>query len=76
MTIDISDAHWTTLGFTSSDGKHIMCAVIFASQTLTVEERLGVDIFASAPTETGTSLFENYGEGKYFPGGPTCTFRC
>jgi len=71
----ISDAHWTTLGFTSSDGKPVMCAVIFASQTLTVEERLGIDIFARAPTKAGTALFGNYGEGKYFPGGPTCTFR-
>ena len=30
----ISDAHWKTLGFTSSDGKPVMCAIIFASQTL------------------------------------------
>ena len=71
----ISDAHWTTLGFTSSDGKPVMCAIIFASQSLTVEERLGIDIFAPMPTESSTSMVGNYGEGKWFPGGPTCNFR-
>ena len=71
----ISDAHWTTLGFTSSDDKPVMCAIIFASQTLTVEERLCIDFFAPMPNELSTSMVGNYGEGKWFPGGPTCTFR-
>ena len=52
-----------------------MCAVIFASQTLTVEERLGIDIFPPSLTETGTTLFGNYGKGRYSPGGPTCIYR-
>jgi len=51
-----------------------MCAIIFASQSLTIEERLGIDIFAPMPSES-ESIFDNYGDGKYFPGGPTCSFR-
>ena len=42
-----SDAHWTTLRFTAGNGEPVVCFIIFASETLTVEERLGVDIHAA-----------------------------
>ena len=43
-----------------------MCAIIFASQTLSFEERLGIDIFAPMPTtEEANSMF----------GGPRCMFQ-
>ena len=46
-----SEAHWTTLGFTSGTGKPVLCAIIFAAETLSVEERLGVDIFADCSSD-------------------------
>ena len=72
----ISDAHWTTLGFTAGNGQPVLCAIILAGQSLSVEERLEVDLFAPLPNKQ-SSLFhrENYGRGRYFPVGPKCTFR-
>jgi len=68
-----SEAHWTTLGFTSASGKPVLCAIIFAAETLSVEDRLGIDIFAEGTGEMFSK--QNYGKGKYFPGGPKCNFR-
>ena len=69
-----SEAHWTTLGFTSGTGEPVLCGIIFAAEKLSVEERLGIDIFAKCRDD---DMFgnENYGPGKYFPGGPKCRFR-
>ena len=69
-----SEAHWTTLGFTSGTGEPVLCGVIFAAETLSVDERLGIDIFAQCKDDDMFSN-ENYGPGKYFPGGPKCKFR-
>ena len=41
-----SDVHWTTMGFTSGSGKPVMCAILIAAETLSVEDRLGINIFA------------------------------
>ena len=68
-----SEAHWTTLGFTSGTGEPVLCGIIFAAETLTVEDRLGIDIFAQCNDDMFSN--ENYGPGKYFPGGPKCNFR-
>ena len=68
-----SDAHWTTLGFTSGTGEPVICAIIFAAETLSVEERLGLDIFADCKDDMFS--VQNYKPGKYFPGGPKCTFN-
>ena len=64
------------MGFTAGNGQPVLCAIIFAGQSLSVEERLGVDLFAPLPNEEN-GLFHrlNYGRGIYFPGGPKCTFR-
>ena len=70
-----SDAHWTTLGFTAGNGEPVLCVIIFASETLTVEERLGVDIHAPSPQDDRMFSKDHYGPGKYFPGGPKCKFR-
>ena len=53
----MSDTHWITLGFTASNGKPVKCAIIFALQTLTIEERLGVDIFAPTSTRETNTMF-------------------
>ena len=68
-----SDVHWTTMGFTSGSGKPVMCAIIIAAETLSVEDRLGIDIFAECDEDILSDA--NYGPGKYFPGGPRCTFN-
>jgi hypothetical protein len=71
-----SDAHWTTLGFTAGNGEAVLCAKIFASETLSPEERLEIDVFAQCPKEENEVFEEEfYGPGKYFPGGPKCGFR-
>ena len=70
-----SDAHWTTLGFTAGNGEPVLCVIIFASETLTVEERLGVDIHAPSPQDDDIFSEDHHGPGKYFPGGPRCRFR-
>ena len=71
-----SDAHWTTLGFTAVNGEPVLCVIIFASKTLSVEERLGVDIHAPSPQDDDAMFSrDHYGPGKYFPGGPRCNFR-
>ena len=41
-----SDVHWSTMGFTSGSGKPVMCAIIIAAETLSIDDRLGIDIFA------------------------------
>ena len=54
------------------------CAIIFAGQSLSVEERQGVDLFALDLNQWNVAtLFntENYGRGTYFPGGLKCSFR-
>ncbi len=73
----MSDVHWTTLGFTACNGKPVMCAIIIASQTLSFDERLGIDIFVSMPiSETNIMLsMEFHGSGKWFPGGPRNIFQ-
>ncbi len=72
----ISDAHWTILGFTASNGKPVMRAVILVSQMLSFQERLGNHIFTPMPTTETNSMFslKYHGPGKYFPGGPRCMF--
>ena len=73
----MSDAHWITLGFTASNDKTVICAIIFASQTLSFEERLGIDISTPMPTtETNIMFSMKYHRlGTCFPGGPRCMFR-
>ena len=68
-----SDVHWTTMGFTSGSGKPVMCAIIIAAETLSVENRLGINIFAECNEDILSE--DNYGPGKYFPGGPKCKFN-
>ena len=68
-----SETHWTTLGFTSGTGKPVLCGIIFAAETLSVEERLGIDFFVKCQDDMFSK--ENYGPGKYFPGGPKCKFQ-
>ena len=58
---------------TSGTGKSVLCGVIFAAETLSVEGILEIDIFAKCKDDIFSN--ENYGPGKYFPDGPKCNFR-
>ena len=59
----------------AGNGQAVLCAILFALETLAVKERLGIDIFAKCPDDSTIYGQENYGPRKYFPGGPRCTFR-
>ena len=48
--------NWMTLGFTTSNGKTVIYAIIFVSQNLIIEERCGIDISVPLPTETNVML--------------------
>ena len=65
-----SDVHWTTMGLTSGSGEPVMCAIIITAETLSVKDRLGIDIFAECNDDI--SLEDNYRQGRYFPGGQKC----
>ena len=72
----ISDVHWTALRFTAGNGQPVLCVIIFTGQSLSVEDQLGIDLFALLPNkQSGLFHIDNYGRGRYFPGGPKCTFR-
>ena len=42
---------------------------------IAAEESLGIDLFASLPTNYNMFSKEYCGPGKYFPSGPKCNFR-
>lgn len=67
--------HWMTLGFTADNGEPVLCVIIFASEILSVEERLGVDMNAPSPQDDDVIFSRDcYDPGKYFTGGPRCNF--
>ena len=68
------DANFTMLGFTSANGKPIMCALIFAAKAMKNEWTLGFDPFAEWIGEE-EDIQGNMGEGKVYPMGPECTFK-
>ena len=59
-----SDAHWATMGFTAGNGEPVLCVIIFASEKLTIEERLGVDIFADIPEYNEILYLDQCGPGS------------
>ena len=74
ISASTTDAHYTVLGFTAATGEAVMCAIIFAGSYTTQKLQLGTDI--QAPLVDGEeSVRGNYGAGKRYPGGPSCSFR-
>jgi hypothetical protein len=74
------DRHFTVLGLTAASGDPVLCVVIFASERKGVAASWaeGIDLTVDpVKDEDGAVLLEkvNFGEGKYFPSGPTCFFR-
>jgi hypothetical protein len=73
------DRHFTVMGFTSASGLPVLCVVIFASPRCKLEAGWaeGMDAFVRlVRNEQDEILLDtiNFGEGKFFPGGPTCHF--
>jgi hypothetical protein len=71
--------HVTMLSFTALTGEPVMCAVIIQGTNRQLEMELGVDFMVDAE-KTGSDkdwLFidANKGQGKRFPGDPTCIYK-
>ena len=63
------------LPFTSASGEAVCCEIIFqGKRDVPSTRRTGVDHSVTPIlTEDGELDLElNFGEGKYYPGGPTC----
>jgi hypothetical protein len=74
-----TDHKFTLLPFTSASGKAVCLCIIFQSKgDVPATWRTGVDLTVTPIlTEDGKELdLElNFGEGKYYPGGPTCKYN-
>ena len=76
-----TDHKFTLLLFTSASasGKVVCCCIIFQGKgDVPATQRTGVDLTVTPIlTEDGKELdLElNFGEGKYYPGGPTCKYN-
>jgi hypothetical protein len=74
------DRHFTVLGLTAATGDPILCVVIFALEKnhgVVANWLEGIDIMVDpVKNENGEIILRevNFGEGKYFPSGPTCCF--
>ena len=75
---------YTTIGLTGLDGKAAMCIVIFAGVERNVLMETGVDtsLFGDGSNldldeiQDNLEFFRsNFGDGKIFPGGPTCNYN-
>ena len=71
------DKHFTLLGFTALNGDAVMCCVIFSGVMQNPQVETGADFTKSIIGDVEDPMFfeNNFGEGKPFPGGPTCVFR-
>ena len=65
------DAHFTILGFTTGNGKPLMCAIIFAEKSVKDDRKTGFDPFVKWIGEEH-EIEKNMGEGKALPLGPEC----
>jgi hypothetical protein len=72
-----TESHFTVLGFTATNGKPIMCAIIFATKTKKHEWVPGFDPFVEW-TRDENDVNQNIGYGNAMPKGPEVMFgsRC
>ena len=80
MIASTTDHKFTLLPFTSASGEAVCCVVIFQGKQSEVQAtwRAGVDLtVTSSLTADGNNIDMdiNFGEGKYYPGGPTCKYN-
>jgi hypothetical protein len=63
---------FTVIGLTVALGDPVMCIVIFAGKELTYKQWMGHDIWAGFNRDS--SIRDNIGPERAFPGAPTCHF--
>jgi hypothetical protein len=80
-TCSTTDHRFTVLPITSASGHAVICVVIFQGKSTDIPSHWvsGIDTRVEPVRESDGSIKIdgecNFGEGKYFPGGPTCTYR-
>jgi hypothetical protein len=75
-----TDKHFTVLGFTAANGDPVLCVIIFASEKELISGNwaTGIDPTVSPILDEDGEIMlteDNFGEGKFYPSGPTCLFR-
>ena len=73
MKTSHKDGKIILIGLTAMSVDHVMVIIIFAAEELSFEQMMGHDILVLYVESK--SVEDNSGEGKTFPGGPTCIFR-
>jgi hypothetical protein len=75
------DCHWTTLGWTSSTGEPVMCAIIILGKSAPSNDEItGFSAMSQLnekivlDRDNPDPIFED-GEDKVYPIGPTCIFN-
>ena len=78
----IRDSHFTCLGITNLEGETVLCVILFTGKKRNIMVETGIDwvdndnIDGDETHDEEFDFFErNFGDGKLFPGGYTCTFK-
>jgi hypothetical protein len=71
------DKHFTCLGFTNLLGDPVLCVIIVTGKeySFAIESGIDYDVDPIGNVEDEDCFEKNVGEGKYFPGGPTCNYK-
>ena len=71
------DLHSTVMAPTTFEGEPVICLVIVKGKEPKTDVETGIDIFVDevGSIEDEDYFEKNFGEGKRFPGGPTCTYK-
>ena len=71
------DLHYTVMAPTAFEGEPEICLVIVKGKEPKTDVEIGIDIFVDevGSIEEEDYFEKNFGEGKRFPGGPTCTYK-
>ena len=70
--------HFTLLGFTALSGEPVLCLIVIPGVREQLSVETGIDPFVETTfgQANDPDYFDrNYGPGKLFPGGPSCTFQ-
>jgi hypothetical protein len=77
-----TDHRFTLLPITSASGEVVICVVIFQGKSAEIPANWATGIDTEVQPVRGAdgkirvdSESGNFGKGKYFPGGPTCSYR-
>ena len=75
--ISSNSKKFTLIGLTALTGEPVMCFLIIEGKRPNPSIEAGIDIRVTPTGSFSDSDFilKNCGNGKYFPGGPECTFR-